>query len=990
MTSSQVTEKPGGRKSVKDYFLRHGWRMLPGLLVLCFSMIFTLVISGFLTAKDVPLTVFAPIIPLGAGIALLVALVAAFVLGKNRGGLRVVLVQGFLLTSFCPMIFLTLLNMNSALDSLAASSRQALDETSSHNAMLLDSFIQDNLDSIRTQALLPEFATYLSLPPAERATSNTVSNRVLTVLHSMQRRDTLNITSCGLLDEKGLDVLDTFSRDMGLDKSNREYFQEALHKGKPYVSSISIAEISSTPSVFFSCPVRNIAGKIIGVLRIRYNALVFQQILLQRSGQWLDPTRQVSLFDENLILLADSRHPQHLFSRAKNLPPLPYSHFSILPGKEGQEPFSDKYLAGLTSAQETGEKLFLAQGPGLDAEARLHAAIRLHGRPWILVIAQNQHGYHNAVSTQLRNATILTGVLGMGVVLASALIGGRITRPIQRLTEAARAMEEGDLSVTVQGGQDRETTQLADRFNAMARKLNDTLEIMRRSEENYRLLVENQTDLVVKVDLQGRFLFVSPSYCLVFGKTREELLGQQFMPLVHEEDRESTAKAMEALLKPPYTAYVEQRAMTMEGWRWLAWSDKAILDDQGQIIAIVGAGRDITDRKRSEEEHERLQAQLLQAQKMESVGRLAGGVAHDFNNMLNVILGHCELALLKLRPEEPMHDRFTGIQAAARRSANLTRRLLAFARKQTIAPRLLDLNETITGMLIMLRQLIGEDIDLVWVPGGELWAVKADPSQIDQILANLCVNARDAIDGVGKITIETQDITFNQDYCAIHPGFIPGEYVMLAVSDNGCGMDKETLSKVFEPFFTTKGQGKGTGLGLATIYGIVKQNNGFINVYSEPGKGSTFRIYLPKHAAEGENKPAEKLVVTVHHGYETILLVEDEQANLEMIEAILQSFGYRVLSATTPTEAIRLAEEHSGEIDLLVTDVVMPVMNGRDLARTLQTNQPKLACLFMSGYTANVIAHHGVLDEGVLFIQKPFSMQDLAIKVQEALAGRKA
>lgn len=960
--------------------------MIPGLLILFFSLIFTLVISGFLTAKDVPLSVFAPIIPLGAGIALLVAVVAAFVLGKNRRGLRVILVQGFLLTSFCPMVFLTLLNMNSALDSLTATSRQALDETGTHNAMLLDSFIQDNLDNIRTQALLPEFASYLSLPPAERAAS-TSGNRVLDVLHALKRRDTLNITSCGLLDEKGVDVLDTFSLDMGQDKSDREYFQEALRTGKPYVSSIKITEISSTPSVFFSCPVRNTTGNIIGVLRIRYNALVFQQILLKRSGQWLDPGRQIRLYDENLILLADSRYPQHLFSRAGNLPPLPLSRLSIQPRRSEQEPFSIKYLTGLDAARDTGKVLFLAKGPGIHSEAELHAAIRLQARPWVMVIAQSQYDYHNAVAEQIRNATILIGILGMAVVVASALIGGRITRPIQRLTEAVRAMEEGDLSVTVQGGPDRETTQLADRFNAMAHKLHDALKILQRSEENYRLLVENQTDLVVKVDLEGRFLFVSPSYCLVFGRRREELLGRQFMPMVHEEDRETTAKAMQALFKPPYTAYVEQRAMTKDGWRWLAWSDKAILDDHGQITAIVGAGRDITERKRDEEERERLHAQLLQAQKMESVGRLAGGVAHDFNNMLNIILGHCELALLTLRPEDQFHDRFTAIQAAARRSGDLTRRLLAFARKQTIAPKPLDLNETVAGMLLMLRQLIGENIDLIWVPGEQLWAVKADPSQIDQILANLCINARDAIEGVGKITIETHNITFDQTYCDRYPHFIPGEYVMLAASDNGCGMDKETLSKVFEPFFTTKEQGKGTGLGLATIYGIVKQNNGFINVYSEPGEGSTFRIYLPRHAAESEKRPEESLVAAPPHGHETILLVEDEQSILDLAETMLQSFGYRVLPAATPGEAIRLAEEHADAIDLLITDVVMPEMNGGDLARKLQAGHPKLACLFMSGYTANVIAQHGVLKEGIHFIQKPFSMHDLASKVQEALAG---
>ena len=302
---------------------------------------------------------------------------------------------------------------------------------------------------------------------------------------------------------------------------------------------------------------------------------------------------------------------------------------------------------------------------------------------------------------------------------------------------------------------------------------------------------------------------------------------------------------------------------------------------------------------------------------------------------------------------------------------------------------MLDLNETVEGMLKMLRRLIGEDIDLSWLPGKDLWPVKMDPSQIDQILANLCVNARDAISGVGKMTIETGNRIFDEDYCAAHPGFVPGEYVMLAVSDNGCGMDKETQLHIFEPFFTTKEMGKGTGLGLATVYGIVKQNNGFINVYSEPGQGTTFSIYLPRHIGKAEQTQKEDPSEPAAHGSETILLVEDEPTVLEMTRMMLEKLGYTVLAAATPGEAIRLAEAHTGEIHLLMTDVVMPEMNGRDLVRNLLTRYPNLKSLFMSGYTADVIAHHGVLDPGVNFIQKPFSIKNLAAKVREVLDNTK-
>jgi two-component system, cell cycle sensor histidine kinase and response regulator CckA len=389
--------------------------------------------------------------------------------------------------------------------------------------------------------------------------------------------------------------------------------------------------------------------------------------------------------------------------------------------------------------------------------------------------------------------------------------------------------------------------------------------------------------------------------------------------------------------------------------------------------------------KQSEERRKALEGQLLQAQKMESVGRLAGGVAHDYNNMLSVIIGYAELVLGKMGPAEPMRADITQILTAAQRSVSINQQLLAFARRQTVAPKVLDLNETVGSMLTMLQRLIGEDIDLAWNPGVAVWQVKVDPAQIDQILANLCVNARDAIADVGKITIETGKVVFDAAYCADHAGFTPGEYVMLAVSDNGCGMDKVTQANIFEPFFTTKQLGRGTGLGLATVYGIVKQNEGFINVYSEPGKGTTFRIYLPRHAGEIDSDQKINVEEIPLGRGEQVLVVEDEVSILKLAERVLSDLGYRVLLANSPVEALQLAEAHPMDISLLITDVVMPEMNGRELTRRLQARFPELRYLFMSGYTANVIAHHGVLEKGVHFIQKPFSRKELALKVRTAL-----
>jgi two-component system, cell cycle sensor histidine kinase and response regulator CckA len=425
--------------------------------------------------------------------------------------------------------------------------------------------------------------------------------------------------------------------------------------------------------------------------------------------------------------------------------------------------------------------------------------------------------------------------------------------------------------------------------------------------------------------------------------------------------------------------------MRKDGSRVAVFSSHTIIHLPGQPQELFCIDIDLTERKQAEEQKVKLEGQLQQALKMESVGRLAGGVAHDFNNMLGVILGHAEMAMEQVDPAQPIHADLTEILKAAGRSAGLTRQLLAFARKQTVAPRVLDLNKTISGMLKMLQRLIGEDIYLNWNPDADLWPVKVDPSQIDQILANLCVNARDAISGLGKLTIETKNSAFDEDYCATHAGFVSGEYVRLAISDNGCGMDKETLSHLYEPFFTTKEPGKGTGLGLATVYGIVKQNNGFINVYSEPGQGTTFTICLPRHAGKVEQLRTEGAPKSVDRGHETILLAEDEPALLELTTMLLKQQGYTVLAASTPGEAIRLAREHSGEINLLMTDVIMPEMNGRDLAKNLLALYPHMKRLFTSGYTADVIANHGVLDEGVHFMQKPFSRKDLATKVREAL-----
>ena len=511
-------------------------------------------------------------------------------------------------------------------------------------------------------------------------------------------------------------------------------------------------------------------------------------------------------------------------------------------------------------------------------------------------------------------------------------------------------------------------------------------EALRESERRFRYIFNSANDAVFIRDLKGPFWEVNEVACERLGYTREELLRMSPVDIVTPEAVKATREQIRNMEQKGHLLF-ETVHRRKDGSDLPVEVNSRRIEYDGKPC-ILSIARDITDRKRVEEEKDRLQAQLLQAQKMESVGRLAGGVAHDFNNMLGIIIGNAEMASLQIPPDEPLHQSLQEIIKASYRSADTVRQLLAFARKQTISPKILDLNDTVSGMLKMLHRLIGENIELTWVPGSNLGKVRMDPSQVNQILANLVVNSRDAIQGVGKVTIESESALFDESYCMEHAGSSPGEYVLLAVSDTGTGMSPEVMEHLFDPFFTTKEVGKGTGLGLATVYGIVKQNNGFITVHSRPGSGTTFKIYFPRHEGESvaiRGKPEADLP----RGTETILIAEDEAPLLRIANEILTKQGYKVLAARTPNESLSLSERHTGMIHLLLTDVVMPEMNGRQLAEKLKWKHPDLKCLFMSGYTTNVVAHHGVLDEGVHFVEKPFSPRILAEKVREVLDNSK-
>ena len=516
---------------------------------------------------------------------------------------------------------------------------------------------------------------------------------------------------------------------------------------------------------------------------------------------------------------------------------------------------------------------------------------------------------------------------------------------------------------------------------------------VREQREWLRVTLVSIGDAVIATDADGVITFLNPVAEAATGWPAAEAVGKPLSDvfrIINEDTRAAVDDPVSKVLQTgAIVGLANHTVLVRRDGKEVPIDDSGapIKDGQGQILGVVLIFRDISDSKQAEKARETLQEQLTQAQKMESVGRLAGGVAHDFNNMLGVIIGHAELAMDQLDPASPAYEDLMEVRKAAQRSADLTRQLLAFARQQTSAPKVIDLNKTIGIMQNMIQRLIGEDIQLVFVPDEHLYPVKIDPSQVDQILANLCVNSRDAIKGVGRIVIETQNVVLDDEYCAHHAGCTSGDHVMLVVSDDGCGIEKEDFNKLFEPFFTTKKIGEGTGLGLSTVYGIVKQNNGSIEVYSEPGQGALFKIYFPRSMEEPDGQAVDR-AKEIAGGDETVLIVEDEGAILNLAKVVLKRYGYHVLEANTPDDALNLVQGWDEPIHLVITDVVMPAMNGWELKERLHGLIPEAKVLFMSGYTANIVADRGVLEKDVEFLQKPFSVEILAKRVREILDGK--
>jgi PAS domain S-box-containing protein len=501
---------------------------------------------------------------------------------------------------------------------------------------------------------------------------------------------------------------------------------------------------------------------------------------------------------------------------------------------------------------------------------------------------------------------------------------------------------------------------------------------LRNSELRYRAIFEGAAEGILAADIETKmFTYANPAICAMFGYTEEEMKRLGVLDMHPKESLGHVVAEFEAQARGEKSLTVGLPCLRKDGTVFRAdiVTTSAVIDDKK---CNIGFFTDTTERVQLEE-------QLRQAQKMETVGLLAGGIAHDFNNLLLVIMGQSELMLNRLSGDDPLRTGLEQIRSCGEKAAALTHQLLAFSRKQIMEPRVLDLNILVKDLSKMLHRLLGETIELNTVLSPDLSHVKVDPGQIEQVIMNLAVNARDAMPRGGALTIETTNVELDQDYADQHVSVVPGPYVMLAVSDTGIGMDEETKARIFEPFFTTKSRSEGTGLGLSTVFGIVKQCDGHINCYSELDRGTIFKVYLARVEEEVSEQPVVKKISELPRGSETVLVVEDDEGVKDLVSVKLESMGYHVLRAAEGVEARKVCSEYKAPIDLLVTDVILPGTNGMELAEALTATRPGLKVLFMSGYTENTIAHHGMLDKGIFFLQKPFTIQALVLKVRKVL-----
>lgn len=754
--------------------------------------------------------------------------------------------------------------------------------------------------------------------------------------------------------------------DRPINFADRPWFKRVVKTKSFVIGEYLIGRITGKPTIILAYPVLDSMGHLKSIF-ITGLDLEWLNLLIAESN--LPKESSLSVIDSNGTILLRYPNPEKFVG--KSMPETSIVK-TILAKKEGVEE-----AVGLEGVPRLFG--FTSLGKGVES---VHVSV---GIPQKIAFQESNRIF-------ARNL-IFIGLIGILALVAAWFIGGLfVLQPVNRLLKVTNRLADGDL--TVRSGPiygSGEISQLASAFDQMAESLQfreeerkRSEERLRQSEEKYRSIFESIYDVYYRINIDGKIMLVSPSVLPRAGYDPEELIGQDVSKIYfNPSDRDLF---LEKIKETGVLNDYEVKFKAKDGGVLnVSLTANLISDKDGNPVAIEGILRDITGRKKAEQEMIALQEQFRQSQKMEAIGKLAGGVAHDFNNLLTIIKGYCQLSLPTIKEGDPLKENIEEVVKASDRAADLTRQLLAFSRRQIMEMRVLDLNHILRNLDKMLRRMIGEDVELKTLLADDLGKVKADPGQIEQVLMNLVVNARDAMPKGGKLTIETANIKLDEKYARNHIAVTPGDYVMIAVSDTGIGMSPEVRERVFEPFFTTKERGKGTGLGLSTVYGIVKQSDGNIWVYSEPGKGTTFKIYLPK-----VDEPAEELRVKVERpelprGSETVLVVEDDEKVRKLSVKILEKHGYEVIGAGSGEEALEICRERKKPIHLVLTDVVMPGMDGRQLTKKLMEVCHGFKVLYMSGYTDNAITHHGVLERGLDFIQKPLSIEGLVRKVREVL-----
>ena len=893
----------------------------------------------------------------------------------SRMGIRGRLIILALGISLGALIVLTLIQARVTQHALVEREGRLLRSAAQLTANAIDDFIGQSLDNVRSDAQDPALARFL-LSRGDVRGASADKSELEALLDRGAMRDPVFVASYGLLDIEGHNVADSNRPNLGNDESHAAYFQTAIRDGLPHVSEVEpITAGSRRLVVTFSSVVRDSEFQVVGVLRLHFYAQILQRCLA-RDTVLLGPGAFLVLVDQRGRYLAHGLEPRAV---GRNV--------------ALDSPELARGLNELGSVFTTHLELS-ARGGGREQKV---AGTPIHRQTWRVAVVRASSAFMAPVQEQLQSAGLVALGVAVFAVMAAVFFGTRVAAPILRLTASAERVARGDLDAHAKISGPREVQALARAFNQMTGQVRETLEGLlveigvrtraegaaRESEERVRAFVENALDVILVLDREGSVLYASPSIERLLGRRVPEVIGQNWSLWLDPADLHTARARLAEAVSEDKPVFEQLRVLHQNGeQRYVELVGRPAFDVRGVGGVIVNV-RDVSDRVRAESERAELEDHLTQARKMEAIGHLAGGVAHDFNNLLTPIIGYTELVRASLPPTDPIYTDLAVVLEAAEGARQLVRQLLAFGRKQALEVRALDLAEQVRRIEKILRAMIPESIELLINLPEESVRIRADATQLQQVVLNLVVNAQDAMSqSGGRLVVSVSPSVLAERDPELE--LDAGSYGLLTVQDSGHGIDAETRARLFEPFFTTKERGKGTGLGLATVYGIVKQHRGAVTVSSSKGQGATFRVYFP--CTQDSLQPGLRPLTPLPGRGETVLVAEDDPSVRALVKSVLERHGYRVLVAENGLLALDLARHERGRIDLLLTDVVMPGMNGRALRDALIVIYPGLRVLFMSGYTGDVLTGLGALDRDVLLIPKPFTPDVLLDGVRKALA----